>query len=135
MADAPLINPNWLTDPADIAVAIAGYKRTRQLFATKAMAPVLIGQEAFPGPSVQTDAEILHIIRQSLNTVYHAAATNKMGRADDPNAVVDSKARVFGVKNLRVVDASAFPLLPPGHPMATVCKISQSLVFCLEDTY
>ncbi|KAL6719409.1 hypothetical protein ACLMJK_003649 [Lecanora helva] len=124
MADAPLINPNWLTHPADVAVAVAGYKRTRQLFATKAMAPVLIGPEAFPGPSVQTDAEILTLIRQSLNTVYHAAATCAMGRTNDTNAVVDSKARVIGVKNLRVVDASAFPILPPGHPMATVFAVS-----------
>ena len=121
MADQPLINPNWLTDPADVQVAIAGYKRVRQLFATKALAPVLIGPEYFPGPSVQTDAELLHLIRQSLNTVFHAAATCSMGKTSDPKAVVDSKAKVIGVKNLRVVDASAFPFLPPGHPMATVC--------------
>lgn len=121
-ADAPLINPNWLTDPADVAVAIAGYKRARQLFATKALAPILIGPEYFPGAQVSTDDEILHLIRQSLNTVYHAAATCAMGKTSNPNAVVDSKARVIGVKNLRVVDVSAFPLLPPGHPMATVCK-------------
>ena len=122
MHDQPLINPNWLTDPADVQVAIAGYKRVRQLFATQAMAPVLIGPEYFPGPSVQTDAEILQTIRESLNTVFHAAATCAMGRTNDTNAVVDSKARVIGVKNLRVVDASAFPLLPPGHPMSTVCE-------------
>ena len=122
MADPPIINPNWLTDPADVSVAVAGYKRVRELFATKALAPILIGPEYFPGPSVQTDAEILHLIRQSLNTVFHAAATCSMGKTGDPKAVVDSKARVIGVKNLRVVDASAFPLLPPGHPMATVCK-------------
>lgn len=121
MADQPLINPNWLTDPADVQVALAGYKRVRQLFATKALAPVLIGPEYFPGPSAQTDAELLQIIRQSLNTVFHAAATCAMGKTSDPKAVVDSKARVIGVKNLRVVDASAFPFLPPGHPMATVC--------------
>ena len=37
-------------------------------------------------------------------------------------AVVDTRARVFGTKNLRVVDSSAFPLLPPGHPQSTVCE-------------
>jgi hypothetical protein len=45
-----------------------------------------------------------------------------MGRKDDKNAVVDSNANVIGVNGLRVVDASAFPFLPPGHPMATVCE-------------
>ena len=45
-----------------------------------------------------------------------------MGKANDPMAVIDSKARVYGLDGLRVVDASAFPLLPPGHPQATICK-------------
>ena len=45
-----------------------------------------------------------------------------MGRANDTTAVVDSHARVRGVSNLRVVDASAFPILPPGQPQAVVCK-------------
>ena len=135
MADQPVINPNWLTDPTDVQVAIAGYKRVRQLFATKAMAPVLIGPEYFPGPSVKTDAELLHLIRQSLNTVFHAAATCSMGKTSDPKAVVDSKARVIGVKSLRVVDASAFPLLPPGHPQSTVCKTSTRPFLCWDVTY
>ena len=47
----------------------------------------------------------------------------KMGTSNDPSAVVDSRARVFGVTGLRVVDASAFPLAPPGHPMASVCQL------------
>lgn len=121
-ADPPLINPNWLTHPTDVAVAIAGFKRVRQLLATKAMKPVLVGPEYFPGLNVTTDNEILHFIRQSLSTVHHPSCTCAMGRREDRNAVVDSKARVIGVSGLRVVDASAFPLLPPGHPMATVCK-------------
>ena len=122
-ADPPLINPNWLTHPTDVAVAIAGYKRVRQLLATKAIKPVLIGPEYFPGANVTTDEEILHLIRQSITTINHPACTCAMGRRDDKNAVVDSKARVIGVQGLRVVDASAFPLLPPGHPMATVCEL------------
>jgi len=42
-------------------------------------------------------------------------------------AVVDSKARVIGVKALRVVDASAFPLLPPGLPQATVYALAEKI--------
>lgn len=49
-------------------------------------------------------------------TVWHASCTCKMGKIDDPDAVVDSKAKVIGVTGLRVVDASSFALLPPGHP-------------------
>lgn len=49
-----------------------------------------------------------------------------MGPKNDSNAVVDTQGRVYGVKGLRVVDASIFPLLPPGHPQATVCESSSS---------
>lgn len=129
MADPPLINPNWLTHPTDQALVVAGYKRARQIFETNAMQPVLIGPEYFPGAAlgVVTDEQILNFARASFSTVFHASCTCAMGNSSDPMAVVDSKARVFGVNNLRVVDISAFPLLPPGHPVATICKLSMFL--------
>lgn len=122
--DPPIINPNWLTHPTDQAVAVAGYKRARAFFESQAMKPILIGGEYFPGASagVTSDADILAFIRKSFSTVFHASCTCKMGNDSDASAVLDSKARVRGVKNLRVVDASSFPLLPPGHPVATVCE-------------
>jgi choline dehydrogenase len=94
------------------------------------MAPILIGTENFPGAAVQTDAQILDTIRKTFTTVFHASCTCKMGQAKDPAAVVDSKARVFGVKGLRVVDAASFALLPPGHPVSTVCKSKYSPLTC-----
>lgn len=126
MSDPPLINPNWLTHPTDQQVAIAGYKRARAVFRTKAMQPILIGPEYFPGAAlgVNTDQQILKFISQSFSTVFHASCTCKMGKSTDEKAVVDSNAKVFGVKGLRVVDASAFALLPPGHPVATICEFS-----------
>lgn len=45
-----------------------------------------------------------------------------MGKFSDPKAVIDSRARVMGVSGLRVVDASALPFLPPGHPSAVICE-------------
>lgn len=124
ITDPPLINPNWLTSETDVQVAIAAFKRVRDAFASNGMEPVIIGEEYYPGPQVSTDEEILEVIRNNLMTVWHASCTCKMGRRDDPGAVVDSQTRVYGVKNLRVVDASAFPLLPPGHPQSAVCKCS-----------
>ncbi|KAI9042663.1 GMC family oxidoreductase [Aspergillus affinis] len=125
--DDPIINPNWLTHQSDIDVSIAGFKRVREFWNSKAMKPFVIGEEAFPGPHVQTDAEIEKIIRKSFNTIYHAACTCAMGKKDNPMAVVDTKARVIGVKGLRVVDAAAFPLLPPGHPQATVYALAEKI--------
>jgi choline dehydrogenase-like flavoprotein len=126
--DLPVVNPNWLTDPVDASVAVAAYRRVRQAFASRAMRPVLADlTEYFPGPEVQTDEQILQTIRDSVHTVYHAACTCRMGRADDPNAVVDSRARVIGVTGLRVVDASSFALLPPGHPQSTIYALAEKI--------
>jgi choline dehydrogenase len=123
-ADPPLINPNWLTHPTDQAVAITAFKRAREIGSTRAMRNITVGEEFFPGPGVQTDAQILDLIRRALLPVSHAACTCKMGRATDRMAVVDPQARVYGVQGLRVVDTSSMPILVPGHPMATVCKFA-----------
>ena len=117
----PIISPNWLLDPRDQEIAIAGFRRAREVFQTPAIKPVIDGDEVFPGLNVTSDEDILAAIRLSASSLDHAACTCAMGKIDDPNAVVDSKARVIGVEGLRVVDASAFPFLPPGHPQSTVC--------------
>lgn len=122
-SDQPLINPNWLTSPTDQQVAVAAYKRARQVFESPVMQQsVDIGPEYFPGANVSTDAEILNLIRQSFNTLSHPTSTCKMGMSNDTSAVVDTQGRVYGVRNLRVVDASSLPFLPPGLPMGTICK-------------
>ncbi|KAJ5102810.1 hypothetical protein N7532_003339 [Penicillium argentinense] len=126
-SDLPIINPNWLSDPADQEVAIAMFKRLRAAFQSDAMAPVVIGKEYYPGDLVQSDEEILEFIKDNVMTLWHASCTCKMGTADDYMAVVDSQARVFGVEGLRVVDASAFPFLPPGHPQSTVYMLAEKI--------
>jgi len=120
----PLIDPGWLTDPVDQAVAVAAFKRTREFFSALAMQPILAGQEYLPGPACQSDQEILDWIKHNLMTVWHASCTCSM-RTKDQGGVLDSHFRVYGVKNLRVVDASAFPMLPPGHPQSTVYMIAE----------
>ena len=123
-AVAPVINPGWLSSATDQQVAVAAYKRARAVFQANVTKPVLIGPEYYPGASVSTDAQILTTIKNDAMTVWHASCTCAMGTAKNPNAVIDSTARVIGVSKLRVVDASSFPLLPPGHPQSTVCKFS-----------
>jgi choline dehydrogenase-like flavoprotein len=126
--DLPLINPNWLSTRTDQEVAIAAYKRVRQAFASDFMQPVLADDtEYFPGPDVETDEQILNTIRNTLHTVWHASVTCKMGRSSDRMAVVDNRARVFGVTGLRVVDASSFALLPPGHPQSVVYALAEKI--------
>ena len=124
-SDPPIINPNWLTDPTDAEVVVAAFKRTRQVW--NHLEEITIGPEKLPGPTVQTDEEILAYIRQDFSQLYHAAATCAMGQEGESGAVVDSRGRVFGVKGLRVVDASAFPFLPPGLPQSTVYMLAEKI--------
>ena len=127
MSDTPVINPNWLTDPADIELAIAAFKRQREFWNMLRNYDLTIGEEAYPGPAVQTDAEIIQAIREMVTPVWHASATCKMGKSSDPMAVTDPSARVYGASRLRVVDASSFPFLPPGHPQSTVYALAQKI--------
>lgn len=125
MSDPPLIDFAWLTNPADKEVAIGAFHRNREIWA--ALKDVTTGPEKIPGPEYQTDEQILDFIQRSLAPVWHASATCKMGKKGDEQAVVDSKAKVFGLENLRVVDASAFPFLLPGHPQATVYAFAEKI--------
>jgi choline dehydrogenase-like flavoprotein len=126
--DLPIIDPAWLTSPTDQAVAIYAFKRARQYFAAKAMAPILVGTpalaESLPGASVQTDAQILDWIRNNLMTVWHASCTCSM-QLQQLGGVLNSKLQVYGVSGLRVVDASSFPILPPGHPQSTIYMLAE----------
>ncbi|KAH8700036.1 putative glucose-methanol-choline oxidoreductase [Phaeosphaeriaceae sp. PMI808] len=128
----PVISPNWLSDPRDMELAVVAFKRGRALFSTHALQTVT-GDEAFPGRHVQSDDQIREAIRASANSVYNAAGTNRMGKVSDNWAVVDSKARVIGVEGLRVVDASAFPFLPPGQPQATVYALAEKIAAGILD--
>ncbi|XPS76669.1 Choline dehydrogenase [Ascochyta lentis] len=119
--DLPLVNPNHLSHPTDRELAVQAFKRSRSFFHTEAMRPIVI-EESMPGANVTSDEAILEYIMASSYQNWHASCTCRMGRVDDPMAVVDTHAKVIGVQGLRVVDASAFALLPPGHPQSTVCK-------------
>ncbi|KAK8115743.1 GMC oxidoreductase-like protein, partial [Apiospora sp. TS-2023a] len=87
----PVISPNWLLDPRDMEIAVAAFRRGRQLFNTSVMSPLVV-EEVYPGANLTTDEEIRAIVRESANSVYNAAGTNKMGKANDALAVVDSNA-------------------------------------------
>ena len=127
-SDSPLIDPNWLTHPGDVEVAVAMYRRARDIFNTEVIRSVRASDTEFwPGLGVQTDEQILQIIRTSVMAVMHASCTARMGRTDDPTAVTDSTARVIGVKGLRVVDASSLALLPPGHPQALIYALAEKI--------
>lgn len=132
ITDMPKINLNWLSDPADMELAVAGVKRLRAAWVSSfANTPGFkTGPEAAPGEDVQTDEEIREYIRANVNQIWHPVSTAAMGKEEDVasgRAVVDSRGRVFGVQGLRVADASAFPFAMPGHPQAAVYAIAEKI--------
>ncbi len=113
-AAAPIIRFNYMSDPQDWEEFRACIRLTREIFAQAAMAPH-VKHEIQPGVAVQTDDQIDAFIRDHAESAYHPCGTAKMGRADDPMAVVDPECRVIGVDGLRVADSSIFPQVTNGN--------------------
>ncbi|KUL88731.1 hypothetical protein ZTR_05123 [Talaromyces verruculosus] len=130
--DPPVIQPNWLLNTTDREVALQGFRRAREAFQ---VIPIKVGEEIFPGTDVTSDADLLSVIEQNLVPTHHGTASCAMGKEGDPAAVVDSKARVFGVLNLRVIDSSSMPFTPPGHTMAPTYAHAEKLAQEVVDAY
>ncbi|VUC24803.1 unnamed protein product [Clonostachys rosea] len=130
--DAPIINPNWLLADTDKEVALYALRKARNIWTH---IPSRIGTEVYPGTNVTSDEDILDLTYDNLDPTHHGTASCSMGKADDPLAVVDSKGRVFGVQNLRVIDASTMPLTPPGHTMGPTYANAEKLVQDIIDDY
>ena len=114
--EAPMdIDPNWLADPEDQRLAIAGLRFIRRIFATAPLSDYVV-EEMRPGPTVETDEEIVTAYRRDGNSSYHFVGTCRMGA--DADSVVDPALRVRGVEGLRVIDCSVMPSLPSGNTNA-----------------
>jgi choline dehydrogenase len=113
-ADKPVIKFNYMSEAKDWEDFRACIRLTREVFGQAAMQP-FVKHEIQPGAGVQSDAEIDDFIREHAESAYHPCGTAKMGRSDDPMAVVDSECRVIGVKGLRLADSSIFPRITNGN--------------------
>ncbi|KAH7110302.1 GMC oxidoreductase-like protein [Dendryphion nanum] len=127
ISDAPVINLNWLSDPADTELLLAAFKRVRLAWNHPSISNITLGQEIVPGDAVQTDEQIVSFLRGAIQPIWHASSTCRMGRRGDKNAVVDKEGRVFGVKGIRVVDNSVVPVGMPGHPVGTVYALAEKI--------
>lgn len=121
---APVIQPNYLSDPFDLDVQVKAVKMARKIFAQAAFDPYR-GSEHMPGPAVQTDAQIADCVRQKSESIYHPVGSCRMG--PDADAVVDLECRVRGIAGLRVVDASVMPALIGGNTNATTIMIAEKI--------
>ena len=117
---APSIRPNFLSEATDRDALVGGMKIARQVGESEPLSS-LVEHELYPGPSVQSDEEVLEWCRRTGATVFHPVGTCKMGV--DPEAVVDERLRVRGLSGLRVVDASIMPTLISGNTNAPAIMI------------
>ena len=120
--DDPLITLNYLSTNADEEVAVAGLKYTRRIMAAKALEK-FNPSELLPGKNIQSDKDLLDASRNLGTTIFHPVGTCKMG--PDVMAVVNDKLQVYGVKNLRVVDASIMPRITSGNTNAPTTMIAE----------
>ena len=125
-ADKVRIEAGYLSDPEgyDLQVMLEALRLSREILAQPAFAPYR-GEELLPGAKVQDEADLIAFIRRKAESIYHPVGTCRMGRADDPQTVVDPQLRVRGVSGLRVVDASVMPTLVSGNTNAPTMMIAE----------
>lgn len=121
-AVAPLIDTNYLADPADRALSIRGLKLTQDIMAQPPLRRY-VKAERLPGPGVKTDADYVRFICQHSKTAHHPAGTCRMG--GDPAAVVDPWLRFNGIDGLRIADASIMPRLISSNTNAACIMIGE----------
>ncbi|KAF7972029.1 hypothetical protein HWV62_19247 [Athelia sp. TMB] len=121
----PVIDPAFLDNPIDLALFVDALKWVRKLIRTAKLAPI-VRDEITPAPGLQTDAELEDFVRNTVGTVFHCVGSASMLPEDD-GGVVDAKMRVYGTKNLRVVDASIIPVQVSAHTQATVYAVAEKV--------
>ncbi len=114
----PMVPPkilfNYMQDPEDWVDFRRCIRLTREIFGQEAFRP-FVKHEIQPGSAVESDAALDAFISEHVESAYHPCGTARMGRRDDPMAVVDPECRVIGVEALRVADSSIFPQVTNGN--------------------
>ncbi|RZG47264.1 GMC family oxidoreductase [Acinetobacter wuhouensis] len=127
--DPLLIDPDFYGDESDLEEMVKGFKLTQKLMQSEAFKS-MIKEDLFTS-NIQTDEEIRQILRDRSDTVYHPVGSCKMGV--DDMAVVDPRLCVYGIKNLRVVDASIMPKVVNGNTNAPAIMIAEKAVDMIRE--
>ncbi len=120
---APVIEANYLQDPADLDALAWGLETARRIANANALDGYR-GDELAPGADAWGHRDLLEaFVRQNATTFYHPVGTCKMG--SDAQSVVDPQLRVRGVEGLRVIDSSVMPALISGATHAATVMIAE----------
>lgn len=118
---------NYLGDERDLRVLVESIGLMREILRTDPLREKIL-QEVVPGPQCVSPADLAAYVKQSVETDYHPSGTCKMGRDDDPMAVLTPDLRVRGVQGLRVIDASMMPYILSANLNATVMAVAEKAV-------
>lgn len=125
----PLVHPkltlNYLSTPEDQKVAIDSMRIIRKIVTQTHAMKKYEPEEISPGLKAQSDSELLIAGGDRALTVFHPTGTCKMGKTNDPTAVVDSNLKVIGIDGLRVVDASIMPTITSGNTSTPTLMIAE----------
>ncbi|MBC6406242.1 MAG: GMC family oxidoreductase N-terminal domain-containing protein [Rhodospirillales bacterium] len=119
----PAIAPNYLSDPADRAVAADAIRLTRRIVLESEAFRPHRPEEYLPGPAFRSEAELIHAAGNIGTTIFHPVGTCRMGQRE--GAVVDARLRVHGLEGLRVIDASVMPAITSGNTNAPTVMIAE----------
>ncbi len=129
----PRIAPNYLSTASDKLIAAQSLRKAREIAAQPALSRYQ-PKEWKPGVQYQSDDELSHLAGDIASTIFHPVGTAKMGKPDDPGAVVDSRLRVLGVDGLRIADASVMPTITSGNTNAPTLMIAEKAArYMLQD--
>jgi hypothetical protein len=126
---SPIIDPNYISNPLDIQILTAAIRYTRTILQTKAFAS-LNPVELVPGSDQDSDEEIEAFIKSGLGSLSHHCGTASMLKRE-LGGVVDERLNVYGIKGLRVVDASVMPMIPAAHLQSTVYAVAEKVSYSL----
>ncbi|KOS37086.1 hypothetical protein ACN38_g12140 [Penicillium nordicum] len=131
--DFPVIDPNYLGNPADAEILLAGIKLARQLGQTSPMSKVLT-KETTPGSSVQSDDDWIEWLRKSAGTEFHPSSSCAM-LPEEQGGVVDANLLVYGLSNVRVADASVIPIALSTHLMSSTYGVAEQASDIIREYY
>ena len=132
LADRLTINPQYYDGRygrLDLEIAANSHRFAEKICFTEPLASIVCKQ-VFPEPSeVNTDDRLREWTKRNMVTDWHPVGTCAMGGKAGPRAgVVDERLRVYGVRRLRVADASVMPIQISAHLQSTVYAIAEKVV-------
>lgn len=121
----PIVDSNYYGSPNDLAVETYAYKRLLSIMRSEALEPVVLSK-VYPGRNVTSDSDIQAALLQGAQSFHHPAGSVALGKA------LDSSFRLKGLCGIRVIDSSAFPVIPTCHLQSSVYALAESAAKLLK---